>query len=329
VKKIIIIIIVFVSGYCPHNIFSQGFEGRVYCKISYLPKVKYVKEKYLEMKYGNRMVFCTKDGYLKKTLKYNTGIIFTSISDYTDSVVYSRAFQRPYFVKSKISNDTTFDLKKQDSTVEINSEECVIYKNNPPGVITCFYLKNNAAFNPVFFSNLIETRSEFISRLVRVTREYAEYTAVTDYVSTIADTINISEFSTNSLMIINNHTKLINDTLYYDIRDSLRKCIRKNMIYPPVLQLKNMEGKINIYIVVDSTGAIGYVGVTPDFFRYYYKEERIYNKKRENRISRLIEKMIRKALGKCTAEFKFSCPETKDGPVNILIKIPYIFGSYD
>jgi hypothetical protein len=161
--------------------------------------------------------------------------------------------------------------------------------------------------------------------LQKMIYERENYTTLIEKVSQLSISTASQIFSIDSSLIVSPYTDCLN---YNDLMKNLKGtngCYEKNKKnYPSYLTSNQIEGKINLYFIVNSDGRAVNPVVNPVYFRYFYKYENISSSKKINRINRRIKKDIIKSYTECISSIQFDIPMSLGGPINVPVKLPLL-----
>ncbi len=314
-------IVILLSAFALSTLFSYSQNGvqknAVSFKITYSPKNKSQKAKYLERKYGNYFYFyCYEDQYVivktfrKDTLRVSTGFM-------KDTVSFVRYENDPYLIKRQMS-PFLFEKHQDELPVFVNGEKCVSYFNSEKNV-TVYFREGQPRANGTMINYL---------DLVRMIREEKDFTMTMDKINDFQFTNFPQFFNYDDLMIITQTKECINiDTIYHQL-ELLKDCLKKNAKFPNLLTNKALEAALYLIFVIDTNGRVNYAQLKPAYFRHNHSIDYIYNPRRTKRYTRIIEKRYLKAFNACAKEQLFQSPKSETGLINILINKKQLFSFY-
>jgi len=308
------------------SLYSQGFEGRLVYKIHYNIHNRKVKNACLEKNSGNNEVVTLKNGWYKAERKNSGEILGTMIYRSKDSMRFQFAAGENYCLRTKLDKDSAEKMVKKDTLVHIGAYLCEVYESKKGfSHLTWYILKGSSNYKETIWYPAL---TPFTSPVVKLVIRNKDYDFVQELSAYDKATINDAEFSTGSRMIIAPQSEVINEVVSSATKIKLQRCTGKKTGYPLFMQLQNLEGKVYVDFVIDTLSKVSYVKVTTGFFRNSKKIEKIKNCRKTERIRSKVEKRLLAAFSECVAGIQFNAPLTKNGKVNMIMRIPVIFGYY-
>lgn len=306
--------------------YPQGFEGRVMYSIHYFIHNKKVKPACLEKNSGNNEVVTIKNDVYKAERKYGGDILGTMIYRAKDSVRVQFAAGENYCLRTILNKDSSEKIIKKDTLVNIGKYLCEVYETKKGfSLVTWFTLKGNSTYTGNVWYPAI---TPFTSPVIKMVIENKDYSLVQELTSYDKSTINDNEFSTGDRMPISSQSELVSEVISHEVKMKLQHCIGRRTGYPLFMQLQNLEGKVYVDFILSSEGKVSDAKVITGYFRNSKKIEKIKNCKKTERIRAKIEKKLLPSFNECVSSVQFNPPLTRNGKVNIIMRIPVILGYY-
>ena len=308
------------------SLFSQGFEGRLLYKIHYDIHNKRVKNNCLEKNSGNNEVVTIKNDVYKAERKYGGDILGTMIYRAKDSIRVQFAAGENYCLRTILNKDSSEKITKKDTLVNIGKYLCEVYESKKGfSLLTWFILKGSSTYTGTVWYPAI---TPFNSPVIKMVIENKDYSFVQELTSYDKSTVNDTEFSSGNRMVISSQSELIREVISPEVKMKLQHCTGRKTGYPLFMQLQNLEGKVYVDFILSSEGKVSGVKLLTGYFRNSKKIEKIKNCKRTERIRAKIEKRLLASFNECISNIQFNPPLTKNGKVNIIMRIPVILGYY-
>jgi hypothetical protein len=309
-KCIILVIILFfqISLIAQENIT----EGVSEFSIKYIPKEKKLNTKDLMKTYGDtEKVYWTKDKFKRISL-FKEDTIRISFTNDLDTFRCVRYKADPFFYTKIYATDSNIHYTKIDSNVLINNILCDTYKDSARKITA--YLIKDKPFKFGYTSNYRD--------LIRLEIERDNYTIVKE--------LKKNEYNIDTLNVFHiDKDKIIKPYYYCSNWDSIKLKLDQFKIlfykmnnFPNYLLFKNLEGELRLTFLINVKGKPINPSITPIYYRHVSFYEKISNKRKINRITRIIEKRILKNYSECIASIEFDIPISNNEPTNILINLP-------
>jgi hypothetical protein len=287
-------------------------EGVSEFSIKYIPKEKRLNTKDLMKTYGDtEKIYWTKDK-LKRISLLKEDTLRISFTNHLDTFKCVRYKTDPFFYTKIYSTDSSIYYTKVDSNVLINDILCDTYKDSASKITA--YLIKDKPFKFGYTSNFRD--------LIRLELERDNYTIVKE--------IKKNEYNIDTLNVFNiDKDKIVKPYYHCSNWDSIklkldqfRNPFYKMNKFPSYLIFKNLEGEVRLTFLINVKGKPINPRIIPIYYRHVNFYEKISNKRKINRITRIIEKRILKNYSECIASIEFDIPISNDEPTNILISLP-------
>jgi hypothetical protein len=314
-------VIILLSAFVLSAFFSysqnSAQKDAVAFKLTYAPKNKSQKVKYLERNYGNYLYFYRNDDhysivntYKKDTLRVITGLL-------KDTVFFVRYENDPYLIKRQMKS-FTFEKQQDEFPVFILGERSDTYHDSENN--TTIYIQQGQPLT----CEMIFCYHD----IVRIVKNEKDYTVTMNRIDQFQFTNFSRFFNYDDLMIITNNKECTNLETIHDQIKVLYDCLDEHKKFPNLLINKQLEGAFYLIYVIDTNGRIRYVQLKPAYFRHHNSIDYIYNPRRTKRYTRLMEKRYLKAFNVCTKEKLFDPPKSETGHINIRIHTTQRFSFY-
>lgn len=315
-------IVILLSAFALSTFFSysQNCEQKnaVAFKITYSPKNKSQKAKFLEREFGNYFYFYCYEGQFVIVRTFRNDTLRVTAGFFKDTVSYVRFENDPYFIKRQKSPFYFLEKQQDELPVFVNGENCVSYFDSE-NHITVFFREGQPPTN--------ETMINYLD-LVRMISVEKDYTMTMDKINDFQFTNFPQYFNYDDLMIITPTKECINfDTIYHQL-ELIHDCLKKNAKFPNLLTNKGLEAAIYLIFVIDTNGRLNYAQIKPAYFKHDHSIDYIYNPRRIKRYTRRIEKRFLKAFNACAEEQLFQPPKSETGLINIRINTKQVFSFY-
>jgi hypothetical protein len=314
----------FFAGYIG-SMNAQKFEGTLTYNIHYIPKSKQVKIKDLEIQYGNKEIVNIKNGNYRSERQYNDQILKTTIYDNALHVNYLKPNQSGYWIKSKAGSDFAKRIIKLDTSATIGNYSCDVFRYTKTALTITFYISKEKYAEKDNSSSWYTYPTSFNGPLIKLVAEAQDYIMIQELAATDAKTIDIKVFETANDMVVVPMEDITNKILPPAKRQELLQCMYKSIGYPGFLQLNKIEGKINVELLIDNTGAIKNTSVRTEYFKKQEEIIRIYNLQKVKNLERKTQNKVLPLVKQCLAGYTFESPVLGKVTVNTVFRIPFVF----
>lgn len=262
--------------------------------------------------FGNtEEVYWTKNK-LKKVFLLKDDTIRVIFSSHIDTFKCVRYKTDPFYYTRKYSTDSTLLYYKVDSNTLINNVLCDTYKDSL-GKITAYLIKDK----PIQLGYNSNYRD-----LIKLEIEMDGYTIVKELIKQKhnIDTLNVFNIDKDKIVKSFHHCSNL-DSIKLQLEQFSSSFNKKNK-FPSYLISNELEGEIKLTFLINNKGEPVSPKISPVFFRYANSYEKISDKKKILRITRIIEKSIIKYYTESMTSIKFDIPMSNQEPINILIIMP-------
>jgi len=161
--------------------------------------------------------------------------------------------------------------------------------------------------------------------VIKMVYETPDYTLVQEAVTLDAKSVDNKVFSTGDAMIVVPGEEISNKIISPEKRKEMMQCLYKGIGYPGFMDINNIEGKINIELLIDNTGTVKSTTVRTEYFKKEIETMRIYNTQKVNHLESKIEKKVLPVAENCIKGIKFESPVSGKEKVNTIYRIPIVF----
>lgn len=286
--------------------------------IKYIAKDRSVNTKDLVKAYGNiEKVYWTKNQTQRiSLLKEDT--IRINYTNQIDSIRYVRYKNDPFFYAFYYPRDSSFHYLKFDSNILIDDVLCDVYSDSSRSITA--YIKKNKSLNLGYTNNFRD--------LIKLELVKDSYIIIKEKINQEYNFDTLKVFHINKDIIVKPYSLCSNwDSIKPKI-DHFRELFYKKNKFPDYLLFKDMEGEVRLSFIINKNGRAIKPKISPISFRYSFSFEKISNKRKIDRTTRIIEKKILKNYSECIDSIQFDVPISNGESTNILIRMPLSYYYY-